>query len=108
VVDRDDQLPILGQEPVEEPERDAPSCAPKIYVSMEESSLLQAMRDIKERAAMVRNALAEKPPSEARAELEAQMDGYRKQFFELSQRRERAYLRKMVMLGHIPPSALDG
>jgi hypothetical protein len=106
-VDERDHLPIFGQDPETDIEEEAPSCAPKVYVSMEEASLLQAMRDIKDRAATLRERLADESSDENRTDLEQQLDALRKQFFELSQRRERAYLRKMVMLGHLPASALD-
>jgi hypothetical protein len=102
-----DQLPILGQEPAEVTDEESPSCSPTAYVSNEESGLLLAMRTVKKRASVVREALDQDQTPEARDGLEAELDKLRKKFWELSQRRERAYLRKMVMLGHLPPSVLD-
>ena len=101
------QLPILGQQPVEITDEETPSCSPTAYVSKEESSLLLAMRQVKERASVVRETLDQHQNPEERNGLEAELDELRKEFWELSQRRERAYLRKMVMLGHLPPSVLD-
>ena len=47
-------LPIFDDQPIDENE---PSCSPKIYVSNEESALLAAMRDLRERAVEIRDQL---------------------------------------------------
>ena len=100
------RLPVHGQSPeggATEPEA---SCSPSIYVSNEESALLKAMADLRSRAVEIRQRLNSADDDERRR-LEAELEEMRQSCEDLSRRRERAFVRKMVMLGHLPPSALD-
>jgi len=107
VNDHDDfELPVYGQEPDTEPDGDEPSCSPKAYVSNEESALATAMQDLRKRALVVRRRLEEDGASDDRKELERYLADLRGQWSQLSREREKAYRRKMVMLGHLPPEAL--
>jgi hypothetical protein len=100
------RLPVHGQGDGAASDDDEASCSPKIYVSNEEATLLAALKDLRERAVEIRNRL--KTGGEIdRDELADQLEQLRVQRAELEQRRERAYTRKMVMLGHLPPSALE-
>ena len=90
----------------EEGSTDGPVCSPKAYVSNEEAAVARAMRALRERAEEVRQAIATADDSGRRA-LELELEGLRRERGELEQRRERASRRKMVMLGHLPPEALD-
>jgi len=99
------RLPIHGGQSLPDGD-DAPACSPKIYVSNEEASLLAAMRDLRVRAVTVRDRLTSADPEE-RVELELELERMRDQRTELAKRREAAFIRKMVMLGHLPPSALE-
>lgn len=99
------RLPIHGGQSQVPDDDDAPSCSPTIYVSNEEASLLAAMRELRARALEVRDRL-KSADLERRAELEAELKRMRDERAELGRRREAAFVRKMVMLGHLPPSAL--
>lgn len=90
----------------EKAEGDEPVCSPKAYVSNEEAAIAAAMRALSRRAHEVRHALADAEDARRRS-LELELDGLRERRAELGLRRERAYRRKMVMLGHLPPEALD-
>ena len=85
---------------------DVPTCSPKIYVSNEEASLLRELRALRERALAVRHQLTG-ADSTRRHELETEMDELRARRGELVRRREAAFRRKMVMLGHLPPGSMD-
>jgi hypothetical protein len=100
------ELPIHGQSLDDSPKEDEASCSPKVYVSNEESALVDRMRDLKERADEIRGKLAAEPNDDERRLLEADLEELREQWTELSGRREAAYRRKMVMLGHLPPDTL--
>ncbi len=103
---RDLELPVHGQQvPEEAPESD-PSCSPKVYVTNEEVALLGAIRRLMERAVTVREHLKGAATSEERRALEAELEALRHQRDELARRRDKAYRRKMVMLGHLPPGEL--
>jgi hypothetical protein len=107
VTDRDEfELPVYGQETSEEAEEDAASCSPKAFVSNEESAIAKAMQELREDALVVRQKLEENGASDDRTELENQLADLRGQWKQLSKDREKAYCRKMVMLGHLPPEAL--
>lgn len=84
----------------------APTCSPKIYVSNEEASVLREMHALRERALELRAELASalKP---RRHELSQELEALRGRRRQLERRREQAFRRKMVMLGHLPESALD-
>jgi hypothetical protein len=100
------KLPIHGRIASDAPEEDAPSCSPKIYVSNEEASLVKSLLGLKARADLIRRKIASCTDQDERQLLEADLEELREQWSELSGRREAAYRRKMVMLGHLPPEAL--
>lgn len=100
------RLPVHGQPPSDATTDDEASCSPKIYVSNEEASLLAALRKLRERAVEVRRHL-ESADSSDRERLTSELEQMRRDRKELEKRRENAFTRKMVMLGHLPPSALD-
>lgn len=83
------------------------SCGTKAYVTLEESTILAAIRSVRERAEAVRARLTAEPDPAARAALSAHLEELRHERRALVARRERAYVRKMVMLGHLPPEALE-
>jgi hypothetical protein len=93
------RLPVLQAE--DEPEG-PPSCSPSIYVSNEEAALLAAMRQLHERSTALRRELAAAEPDRAPG-IEAELESLRSEWRELAHRRERAFVRKMIMLGHLPP-----
>jgi hypothetical protein len=83
------------------------SCSPTAYVSNEELAVLAAMRRIRQRGLEIRSEMAEVASNEAKARLQQELDATRDEWSALNTRREAAYVRKMVMLGHLPPDALD-
>ena len=94
-------LPMIGTHPMEE---DTASCgAPKVYVSNEEKSILEAMRELRERAVELRARLKELDEGDERSAVETELAELREQRSDLAVRREQAYKRKMIMLGHLPP-----
>jgi outer membrane protein TolC len=95
-----ESLPMIGTHPMEE---ETASCAPKIYVSNEEMALLAAMRELRSRAKELRGRIDSGASPDERRELQAQLDELRAQRTDLAARREEAYKRKMIMLGHLPP-----
>jgi len=103
---RDLELPVVGRVPNDQPSDDARSCSPSAYVTDEEASLLAVMRTLNERAAAVREHLLKCAVDEQRTLLEAELEELRVRRAELARRREQAYRRKMVMLGHLPPETL--
>ena len=98
------RLPVHGQSAEEAAE--GPSCSPTVYVSNEEAALLKAIAELRDGALEIRRSLASADGDE-RGRMEAQLEAMRRERQELMRRRERAYVRKMVMLGHLPPDALD-
>jgi hypothetical protein len=97
----DRHLPVLQNDASEE---ELPSCSPKIYVSNEEAAVLAAMRELRERSGELKRELRE-AGDDRRRELEAGIESLRAEWKALAQRREDAFIRKMVMLGHLPPTA---
>jgi len=93
------RLPVINP-PAEE--SDEPSCSPKIYVSNEEATLLAEMRELREASIDVRRRL-ESAEGDERSALESRLEELRRQREEAAERRERAFIRKMIMLGHLPP-----
>jgi hypothetical protein len=81
---------------------DEPSCSPKIYVSNEEASLLAALRELREQSLELRRKM-QSAEGEERAALEAELERLRAKRAEVAEDRERAFTRKMIMLGHLPP-----
>ena len=96
----DRNLPVLENP---EPEENLPSCSPKIYVSNEEAAVLAAMRNLRERSMDLRRELKKSTPG-ARTPLEAELEELRSQWQDLARRRDRAFTRKMIALGHLPPN----
>ncbi len=96
-------LPVVGRD---ETASEEPVCSPKAYVSNEESAIAGAMRELHGRADAIREALAAADEA-ARPTLERQLEELRERRARLARRRETAYRRKMVMLGHLPPEALE-
>lgn len=82
-------------------------CGTKAYVTLEESTILAGIRALRERADRLRAEIdAEQDPA-ARQVLTTRLDQLRGERSDLVAQRERAYVRKMVMLGHLPPEALE-
>jgi hypothetical protein len=92
-------LPIFDDQPAS----DEPSCSPKIYVSNEEKAILAAMRELRERAVAIRDRLAGDLSKKERRHLDTELAELRDRRTELAARREQAFTRKMIMLGHLPP-----
>ena len=96
----DRHLPVI-QTDLDEGE---PSCSPKIYVSNEEAALLAAMRDLRDRSSKLKKEMRNAKP-ERRSQLESEVEEMRAKWKGLSAQREKAFVRKMIMLGHLPPEA---
>ena len=84
-------------------DEDEPSCSPKIYVSNEEAALLAEMRRLREHSVELKKELRGADP-ERRPQLEFKIDEMRTKWRNLADQRERAFIRKMIMLGHLPPT----
>ena len=95
---RSTHLPVVDDQPEEEP-----SCSPKAYVSNEEKALLAGMRELRERAVELRARLDDAGSDAEREQIEVELTELRARRAELADRRERAFTRKMIMLGHLPP-----
>ena len=93
-------LPVIQTDPDE----DEPSCSPKIYVSNEEASLLAEMRHLREHSIELKKELRS-ADGEKRTRLESEINEMRAKWKNLADQRERAFVRKMIMLGHLPPEA---
>jgi hypothetical protein len=72
-------------------------------VSNEEAALFAAMRGLREQSVVLRRDLKDAGPQD-RAGLEAELERLREEWQTLAERRERAYVNKMIMLGHLPPN----
>ncbi len=92
-------LPIFDDQPADD---EAP-CSPKIYVSNEEKAILDAMRGLRDKAVDLRRQLKSTESPDDRDRLEAELAELRAQRSDLAIRREQAFKRKMIMLGHLPP-----
>jgi hypothetical protein len=100
IVDSDDRhLPVIEDGLDDE----APACSPTNYVSNEEASLLASMRRLHERSKELRREMGG-ADLEDRARLEAELEELREEWRTLADRRERAYVNKMITLGHLPPT----
>jgi hypothetical protein len=82
---------------------DGPSCSPKIYVSNEEKVILEGMRELRDRALELRSELARVASPDERRSIESELAELRSRRSDLAIRREQAFKRKMIMLGHLPP-----
>ena len=80
----------------------APACSPTVYVSNEEASLFASMRRLRERSTDLMREMGGANP-EDRAGLEAELERLREEWRALAKRRERAFINKMIALGHLPP-----
>ena len=98
MVNEDRRLPVIDDCSDEE----APVCSPTNYVSNEEAALFASMRRLREESVVLRRDLKDADP-EDRAGLKAQLERVREEWRTLAKRRERAYVNKMIMLGHLPP-----
>ncbi len=97
----DHLLPVIQTELGEEEES---SCSPKIYVSNEEAALLHAMRNLREKSQALKAEL-QKTGDDRESGLAAKLEKARTEWKKLAAQREKAYIRKMVALGHLPPEA---
>ena len=93
-------LPIFDEQP---DNKDDASCSPKIYVSNEEKTILDAMRELRDHAVELRKQLKESESPDEQRRIESELAELRAQRSDLAIRREQAYKRKMIMLGHLPP-----
>jgi len=85
---------------------DGDACSPSAYVSNEEAALAAALRGLRAKAVAVRaelESLEAEDESDRRTELEKRLAELRAQWAEVAGRREGAWRRKMIMLGHLPP-----
>jgi len=106
VKDRDElTLPVHDQEASAGDDERPPSCSPAAFVSNEESAIVKAMQKLREQAVAIRKRLAAGAGDDTE-ELERRLAELRDQWAVLAVGREKAYIRKMVMLGHLPPEAL--
>ena len=94
------RLPVLSND--QNDDQEVAACSPKIYVSNEEAAVLQAMRTLRERSIELRLELESADDGEKRR-LEEELDELRDRWRALATRREEAFRRKMIMLGHLPP-----
>ena len=100
IVDSDDRhLPVIEDGLDDE----APACSPTNYVSNEEASLLASMRRLHERSKELRRGMGGADLAD-RARFEAELEELREEWRTLAGRRERAYVNKMITLGHLPPT----
>lgn len=98
-MDKDEhRLPVIQ----EELEGEVPSCSPSIYVSNEEVALLTGMRELRERSIELKMQM-KGSDAERRSSLESEVEELRTKWKELAAQREKAFVRKMIMLGHLPP-----
>ena len=93
-------LPIFDEQPADESES---SCSPKVYVSNEEKTILDAMRKLRDRAVELRQQLEVIKDADDRRRIESELAELRAERSDLAIRREQAFKRKMIMLGHLPP-----
>lgn len=99
MADVDNHLPVIQTDL----DADQVSCSPSIYVSNEEAALLAAMRDLREQSIALRRSMPGADP-ERRAQIDSEIEDLRAKWQHLAARRERAFVRKMIMLGHLPPN----
>jgi hypothetical protein len=99
-VDKDEQrLPVIQ----DDLDGEVPSCSPTIYVSNEEVALLAGMRELRERSIELKMQM-KSADTGRRSSLESEIEELRTQWKELAAQREKAFVRKMIMLGHLPPN----
>ena len=98
MIDEDRYLPVI-EDGLDD---GAPACSPTVYVSNEEASLFASMRRLRERSTDLKREMEGANP-EDRTGLEAELEGLREEWRALAKRRERAFINKMIALGHLPP-----
>lgn len=98
------ELPMIGTHPIE----DEGACSTQNYISLEEKTVLAAMRKLREQAIEVRTKIKAAASAGEKRLLETEYAGLREQRAELEVRRDDAFTRKMIMLGHLPPEADPG
>lgn len=98
--DETTRLPVIQE--FEGDDQELAACSPRIYVSNEEAAVLGAMRALRERSLELRRALAA-ADEDKRPPLESELEDLRSTWRTLAKRREEAFRRKMIMLGHLPP-----
>ena len=81
-----------------------PSCSPTIYVSNEEAALHAAMRNLRNRSVELKRELRDADPQQ-RSRLDSEINEMRAKWKDLAAQREKAFVRKMIMLGHLPAGA---
>ena len=91
------RLPVIR----DEADGEVPSCSPSIYVSNEEAALLAGMRELRERSIELKMQM-KGSDAERRSSLQAEVEELRMKWRELAAQREKAFIRKMIMLGHLP------
>ncbi len=92
-------LPMIGTHPIE----DEGACSTTNYVSLEEKTILDAMRELRDRAVELRKQLKGSESPDEQRRIEAELAELRAERSDLAIRREQAFKRKMIMLGHLPP-----
>lgn len=102
MADESKHLPVIQGEPGE----NEASCSPRIYVSNEEAALLTEMRRLREQSTEVKKRM-QSADGEDLSRLESEIAGLRAKWRDLAAQRERAFIRKMIMLGHLPPDSED-
>ena len=91
-------LPIFD----DPPDNNDSSCSPKVYISNEEKTILDAMRNLREQAVGLKRQLKSVESADDRCKIEAELAELRTRRSDLAIRREQASKRKMIMLGHLP------
>ena len=91
-------LPIFDKQP----DDNDSSCSPKVYISNEEKTILDAMRGLRDQALELKRQLKSIESTEDRRSIEAELAELRAQRSDLAIRRDQASKRKMIMLGHLP------
>ncbi len=91
-------LPIFD----DPPDDDDSSCSPKVYVSNEEKTILNAMRGLRDQAVELKRQLKNVESTDDRHRIETELAELRAQRSDLAIRRDQAFKRKMIMLGHLP------
>jgi hypothetical protein len=95
---------MIGTHPIQ----DEGACSTQNYVSLEEKTVLAAMRKLHEQALEVRTKIKAATSADEKRRLETELANLREQRAELEIRRDHAFTRKMIMLGHLPPEADPG
>jgi hypothetical protein len=98
MADESKHLPVMQNEL----DVNEPSCSPRIYISNEEAALLSEMRRLRERSKELKERM-QGAEGDDFSRLESEIEELRAQWKGLAAQREKAFVRKMIMLGHLPP-----